>query len=214
MNKKTSDELLKEFWISQGENVYTIKATSRAYQLLGLSDHVRMAKNIHPHEMVLYDTIDKKYYLYAFLSFLSYQYQIDGLYRVSSGNAHDANYVNELTIIHGGGIWKNDFHINTMRRDWTEYVVRKESSVTDEVLMHWSEEFNLTGDGEDERFVFCSDKSHKLMFKFCFRHLLGPANVPAYYYKATDKDAVISNVCLKELDEEEMKSYCEYYLKK
>ena len=211
-----NEELLKEFWISEGEGVYTIQATDRAYELLGLKNKVKKAKNPHPHEIRLLDTIDSWYYRYAFLSFLSHQYQIDGLYRVSRGNSHDANLVKELTIIHGGGGWKDEFVIDTKMSDWTEYVVNRKKSISKDLFKRWSKEFDLSGYGEVERFVFCSYGSEidgKMVFKFANRFLLGPANERMFRYKATAKDAVISSVCLKKLSVDEMEYCCEEFLR-
>ena len=162
--------LLNEFLIKKyGEN-YTVVATDKAYELLGLGN-----KEIKFPNGRIVDAIDDKYYRFALVKFLSSKYSIDGLVRKSCGNNHDEIAETEVIIFNNGGLNKDTLNqYRTMSSSLYEGKpdVIDKSKISDTIIESWSKEYNLKGNGEDCRLVYCSynDNSEKCCFAFkpCF----------------------------------------------
>ena len=170
-----NQEILSEFLIKKYGDNYAILATDKAYELLGIKDK----QIISPNGWTL-DAISDSQYRTAFTTFLSNNYRVDGLLRTSRGNSHDANWKTEVRIINNGGLWSDE--LNSYREEQSSTYADKpdvidEEKLTNEIIENWAEDYDLTGDGEDERMVYCSyhDNSGRFCFSFekCF--LIGTA---------------------------------------
>ena len=159
-------ELLKEFKIKEYGNDYAIYATDDAYKLLGLERKTQILSNGY-----IKDSIDIKYYRKALLIFLRNTYCIDGLVRTSRGNNHDASWESEVYIFKEG-FYTHELN-NLYRNKKTDLytaspVVLEKDKITDEIIDDWVNEYDLSGNGEDDRMVFCSysDGSNHFCFSF------------------------------------------------
>ena len=158
-----NDELLKEFLITKyGEEFFTIKATDKAYELLHLKDKTKTLEN-----GTKVDTIDESYYRTAFLTFLSNNYHIDGLVRVSNGNSHDESIETEVIIFNNGGIWQDD--LNEYRNKEAKLYESKpmiidNNNISKELIEIWSKTFDISHSGEGPRLIYCSDSDNKMLY--------------------------------------------------
>ena len=115
------------------------------------------------------DTINDQYYRAALINFLSSNYRIDGLIRVSNGNSHDASWESEVMIFNNGGLWHDELNLYRTKQGETyfkEPIIIDKKEITDDLIDSWSDTFDLTGDGEYERLIFCSYNDNSA--RFCF----------------------------------------------
>ena len=189
-----NDELLKQFYIGKcSENLF-INATDEAYKLLGLKEKLKSLKSC-----MNIDTIDRYYYIYAFVTFLAKNYKINGLIRESRGNSHDADWQEEVTIIDNGGAWKQE--LDEYRNKKASLYVSKPIIITQEVLSKdllekWAKEYNLSCNGEESRSIYCSysDGSGRTIYEFEKSSIYGRANDRMFMCK--DNNYAVSPVCL------------------
>lgn len=180
MNK----ELLDEFLIKKYGKDYGVFATDKAYELLGLKEK----EIINDWNGAARDTINNWYYRVAFINFLANNYRIDGLVRISRGNSHDANWETEVLIFNNGGAWSEE--LNLYRTKTGDLYVSKpevidKEIITDEIIENWSKEYDLSYNGEDGRFVYCSynDGSNRFCFSFETCYLVATAASKEYSKK-------------------------------
>lgn len=171
MNKK----LLSTFLITRvgdfNSDVFLIRATDKTYELLNLEEK----------EEILFsgakiDTIAEHYYRTAMLTFISTKYNIDGLVRISRGNSHDASDETEVIIFKNGGLWAPELN-DYRNREGNLYEKKPEvinmKSLSKKLIEIWSQEYNLSGNGERERFIYCSDSRYKMLFQYNHTYLYG-----------------------------------------
>lgn len=173
-------QLLDEFLIKKIGDNYAIFATDKAYELLGLAQKQVLLEN-----GIKKDAIEAHHYIEAFVNFLSNNYCIDGLVRVSRGNSHDASWVSEVQIFNKGGMWAEELNRYRAEKGGTyeeEPIIIDEEKITKEIIQNWAEIFDLSGDGEDGRLVYCSynDNSARYCFSFEYCYLLGTASSTEY----------------------------------
>ncbi len=189
-----NDELLKQFYIGKcGENLF-ITATDEAYKLLGLKEKLKPLKagmNI--------DTIDRYYYIYAFVTFLEKNYKINGLIRESRGNSHDADWQEEVTIIDNGGAWKQELDEYRNKKASTfvaKPIIITQNALTKDLIESWAYEYDLSYNGEESRSIYCSysDGSCKTIYQFEKSSIYGRANDIMFMCK--DNNYAVSPVCL------------------
>lgn len=169
--------LLKEFIIEEYEKDFVVYATDEAYRLLG----VEVPQPISPvteytvdrtHHVVIRnvsgDTIDVEYYREAVLTYLASRYRIDGLLRESDGNSHDANWQYEVYIFNTGYCPEelSSCIIKTGGLYLSATKVLKKEKITEEIIETWSEEYDLDGNGEGQRTVYCSTPDGSAHFAF------------------------------------------------
>lgn len=169
--------LLKEFIIEEYEKDFVVYATDEAYRLLG----VEVPQPVSPvteytvdrtHYVVIRnvsgDTIDVEYYREAVLTYLASRYRIDGLLRESDGNSHDANWQYEVYIFNTGYCPEelSSCIIKTGGLYLSATRVLKKEKITEEIIETWSEEYDLDGNGEGQRTVYCSTPDGSAHFAF------------------------------------------------
>lgn len=169
--------LLKEFIIEEYEKDFVVYATDEAYRLLG----VEVPQPVSPvteytvdrtHYVVIRsvsgDTIDVEYYREAVLTYLASRYRIDGLLRESDGNSHDANWQYEVYIFNTGYCPEelSSYIIKTGGLYLSATEVLKKEKITEEIIETWSEEYDLDGNGEGQRTVYCSTPDGSAHFAF------------------------------------------------
>lgn len=168
--------LLKEFIIEEYEKDFVVYATDEAYRLLG----VDVPQPVSPvtdytvdgtHYVVIpvpRDTIDAEYYREAVLTYLASRYRIDGLLRESIGNSHDANWQYEVYIFNTGYCPEelSSYIIKTDGLYVSATEVLKKEKITEEIIENWSEEYDLDGNGEGQRTVYCSTPDGSAHFAF------------------------------------------------
>lgn len=168
--------LLKEFIIEEYEKDFVVYATDEAYRLLG----VDVPQPVSPvtdytvdgtHYVVIpvpRDTIDAEYYREAVLTYLASRYRIDGLLRESDGNSHDANWQYEVYIFNTGYCPEelSSCIIKTGGLYLSATEVLKKEKITEEIIETWSEEYDLDGNGEGQRTVYCSTPDGSAHFAF------------------------------------------------
>ena len=177
------ENLLNEFYVIYCGDNLIIKATDKAYELLGLNEKMKIFAN-----GVVIDTIDDWYYRVALLTFLRSRYNINGLIRESRGNTHDASWIKEITIFNGGNYWKEELNIYKSQKASLyedKPIVIDKSSISKDIIEEWSREFDLSSNGEAERLVYCSynDKSDKMIYLFKHTYIRGRANDMKYKNK-------------------------------
>lgn len=172
------EKLLKAFGIKETEEGYEVYAADEAYLLLN-SGVPSVGKE--------HDTVEDKYYreaaLYraAALTYLASKYRIDGLYRQSNGNGHDASWVSEAYIFNSG--YCPDALSSRIEKGGRAYmssiIVEREEKITDEIIGIWAEEFDLDYNGEGPRIVYCSapDDSEHFSFDLSLRRRFGTAAI-------------------------------------
>lgn len=180
INYKSNSLLLKdildEFVIKQFGDDYFVFATDKAYKMLGYNEKENILTN-----GIIVDTMNNMYYRLALISFLKSEYRIDGLIRTSRGNSHDANWQKEIMIFNNGGLWqeeldKYDIHKNVLYEN--ENNVKHYNEINDDLIEEWIKDYNLSGNGEDTRYAFCSfsDGSGRFCFAFESCYSIGTAS--------------------------------------
>lgn len=169
--------LLKEFIIEEYEKDFVVYATDEAYRLLGVEvpqpvspvteytvdrTHYAVIRNVSG------DTIDVEYYREAVLTYLASRYRIDGLLRESDGNSHDANWQYEVYNFNTGYCPEelSSCIIKTGGLYLSATEVLKKEKITEEIIETWSEEYDLDGNGEGQRTVYCSTPDGSAHFAF------------------------------------------------
>lgn len=178
-SKTPSKEIFDEFIIEQHSHnrFYSVFATDKALELLGLTEEnfkksAETTGNSPEYERkrMLYLTLTP-YYRAALLHYIKENYPINAIFRVSSGNSHDAFFQQEITILNSTGAWGG--YINKMANmDSSTYsnkpIVIREDELTDERIWEWAQEYDLSYCGEDRegRKVLCTDEDGKAKYEF------------------------------------------------
>lgn len=198
MNQENNkNDIFKEFWIANYGGNLVISATDKAYELLGLNEKTKILKNGKK-----VDSIDNYYYIVAFLRFLKNNYNINGLIRESKGNSHDSSYEKEIYVFNDGGIFKEEFDkYRTQNSSLYEEkpMVISENALSDNLIEEWAKKYDLSGNGEGKRLIFCSynDNSDKFIYEFGHTYLYGTADDKIY--KNESNDFVLCPIYLKKI---------------
>ena len=148
------DNLLNEFLIFNYNGNLVIRPTDNAYELLGLNEKVEKYDN-----GAVIDLIDDYYYRVAFLTFLKNNYTISAIVRESKGNSHDASWKKEVTIFNNGGVWQEELDKYKSEESSTYSVkpeIINEEEISKEIIEGWSKKYDLSGNGESQRLIYCS----------------------------------------------------------
>ena len=175
-NSLLSEELLDEFVIKQFGDNYCVYATDKAYSLLGYNEKENVLTN-----GIILDTMSNMYYRLALVNFLKNEYHIDGLIRTSRGNSHDANWQKEVMIFNNGGLWQeelNKYDTNKSSLYENKNSVKRYNEINDKLIEDWVKDYDLSGNGEDTRYAFCSfnDGSGRFCFAFESGYSIGTVN--------------------------------------
>ena len=102
------------------------------------------------------------------MTYLASRYRIDGLLRESDGNSHDANWQYEVYIFNTGYCPEelSSCIIKTGGLYLSATKVLKKEKITEEIIETWSEEYDLDGNGEGQRTVYCSTPDGSAHFAF------------------------------------------------
>ena len=180
-----NNDLLKEFFITKLYNIYVITASDKAYELLGLEN-----KTIDSNIDKTKGSIPDYYCMVVFLNFLKNNYNINGLVRSSKGNAHDAYFEKEVCIFNGGGVFKEALDkYKTMKLGpyYSTPTIINYDDITEEIIEKWAEEYDLSGDGEDGRFIYCSNSNGvKDVYEVMRSKSVGTAADQEYVYRSID----------------------------
>ena len=103
------------------------------------------------------------------LSFILSQYVVNGLVRESRGNFHTESWQQEVTIINGGGVWKDELDKYRERKD--ELFVAKPIIIyrNDIDQQEWCKTYEeCCGEETTGRLIYCSksDCSEKYIYQF------------------------------------------------
>ena len=179
-------QLLEEFVIKEiGDNLI-IFATDKAYELLGFTE-----KQIVLNNGINKDAIEEIYYKEAFVFYLFKRYRIDGLVRVSNGNSHDANWEKEVLIFNKGNVWSED--LNEYRsQESSAYVdapiIIDKEEFTEDMIQNWIKKYDLSGNGEGRRLIYCSNKNNSAKFLFSFKKSYSLHTPLSLYINSDDKN--------------------------
>lgn len=194
-SKTPSREIFDEFIIEEHSHnrFYSVFATDKALELLGLTEeNFKKAAEAtgnsleYEKERMLRLTLTP-YYRAALLHYIKENYPINAIFRASNGDAHDAFYQEEITILNSTSAW--DGYINKMANmNGSAYsrrpIVIREDELTDERIWEWAQDYDLEYCGEDRegRKVLCTDEDGKAKYEFFM-------SSDSYYVTALSNDA-------------------------